>query len=361
MGFTNVAWESRDTEQLARDLTEGAGPSSVGQAGASWVRVANELAAISIEYDAVVRRLTESFSSQSAEAATRRIDEFGRWLQALSLSAAGNGQRAEEAAVAHSVAVLAMPTVPEAVEAQTGRDVMASLAAYNGAILNGRFAEFDDAATADQANGAAVMYQYEDACAALAAPWEQPRPPDVAKSAALQAERDAEAGAGRGGAAGAAAGAAAAPPPPLAPFRASEVKSSADSVGVRAASSTAAVSAAGGMGGMGGGYGPMAAASRGDSEREHESSIRSGPLAGGGEAGLSSASEASWLPAAAPNDRPPFIAQVSWGPNESVFGDVTSSEGTEAAEADDSAQTLEQVSRQWVAPSVIGSDREATR
>ena len=56
-----------------------------------------------------------------------------------------------------------------------------------------------------------------------------------------------------------------------------------------------------------------------------------------------------------------FMAQVSWGPNESVFDDVTSIEGTEAAEADDSEQTLEQVSRQWATPSVIGSDREPTR
>ena len=146
MGFTNVAWESRGTEQLARDLTDGPGPLSIGQAGAAWVRIANELSGISDEYNMVVARIKSSFSSEGGDAAARRLEEFGRWLQAISLSAAGNGQQAEEAAVANSVAVLAMPSVSEAVEARTEHDVMASLAAYNGAILDGHFAELDEAA-----------------------------------------------------------------------------------------------------------------------------------------------------------------------------------------------------------------------
>ena len=54
MGFTNVVWESRSTEQLARDLTEGPGPSSVGEAGAAWIRVANEFAKISADYDRII-------------------------------------------------------------------------------------------------------------------------------------------------------------------------------------------------------------------------------------------------------------------------------------------------------------------
>ena len=57
MGFTNVAWESRSTEQLARDLTDGPGPTSVGQAGAAWVRIADEWASISEEYDKIVEKI----------------------------------------------------------------------------------------------------------------------------------------------------------------------------------------------------------------------------------------------------------------------------------------------------------------
>ena len=105
-------------------------------------------------------RRSKPRSPPGADAAVGKIEEFGRWLQAVSLSAAGNGERAEEAAVANSVAVTAMPNVSEAVEERTARDVMDSLAAYNGAILNGRFAELDEAATGKQAEAAAIMYQY---------------------------------------------------------------------------------------------------------------------------------------------------------------------------------------------------------
>ena len=118
MGFTNVAWESRSTEQLARDLTYGPGPTSVGQAGAAWVRVADEWASISEEYDKVVGKIEALFAGRGADMATRKLEEFGQWLQSISLSAAGNGERAEQAAVAYSVAVLGMPSVSEAIEAR---------------------------------------------------------------------------------------------------------------------------------------------------------------------------------------------------------------------------------------------------
>src|SRR4051812_36228429 len=127
MGFTNVAWESRSTEQLARDLTNGPGPNTVGQSGAAWVRVANELANVSADFDKIVERIKTSFASQGSDAATAKLLEFGKWLQAISLSAAANGQRAEEAAVANTVAIMAMPTVTEAVEAKASADMMASL------------------------------------------------------------------------------------------------------------------------------------------------------------------------------------------------------------------------------------------
>lgn len=357
MGFTNVAWESRSTEQLARDLTEGPGPSSVGQAGAAWIRVANELASISEEYDKVIERLKGSFASQGAEAATRKLEDFGKWLQAISLSAAGNGQRAEEAAVANTVAVMAMPTVSEAVEARAASDMMASLAAYNGAILNGRFAEFDEAATADQANASAVMYQYEEACTALATPWEQPMPPDVTKGDALKAEQDAKAGSGGGGGGG--GGGAGAAPAPLAPFRANGAKSSSDPKQLQK------VGGAGGGGGMGmgGGYGPMAGmGARGDNSREHESVVPAASLDGGGEpaAGLSD-SGGSWLPAAAQSDAPFQVSNVSWGPSTAVFDELVVPDAPETpGYAEEPEPTLQQVSDRWVAPPVIGVDKGLT-
>jgi hypothetical protein len=363
MGFTNVAWESRSTEQLARDLTEGPGPSPAGQAGASWVRIANELAAVSEDYQRLADQLTGAFESGSADAVVRRILDFGDWLRAMSLSAAGNGQRAEEAAVAHSVAILAMPTVSEVVEAQTTRDVMSSLAAYNGAILNGRFAEFDEAADADQTNAAAVMQQYEDSCTDLAEPWDQPPPPDVSNGSARAAEREAQAdgdggtGQGDGGGGG---GGVAVPPAPLGAFNVAAVKASDETRRPSAGAAVSSTSAGAGMGGMGG-YGPMAAGmGRGDNSRAHESALGTDALAGGGEpeAGLTDGGT-NWLPATATSDSPLLVSNTSWGPTSSAFdGLVLPSEPGPPAYADPSESTLERVSDHWVTAPVIGRATE---
>jgi len=359
MGFTNVAWDSRGTEQLARDLTEGPGPTPAGQAGASWVRVANELAAVSEDYQKLADQLTGAFESGMADAVVRRIQDFGEWLRGMSLSAAGNGQRAEEAAVAHSVAILAMPTVSELVEAQTTRAVMASLAAYNGAILNGRFAEFDEAADADQSNAAAIMEQYEDSCSDLAEPWDQPPPPDVGSGAARAAEREVRA-AGDGGAGHADGGGVAAPTAPLGAFRVAQVKSSGEARHSSSGAAVSSTSAGAGMGGMGG-YGPMAAGmARGADSREHESALGTEALAGGGEpeAGLADGG-ANWLPTAAKSDAPLLVSNVSWGPTSSAFdGLVPPSEPQVPGYADSPRPTLEQVSDHWVAPPVIGRGTE---
>lgn len=362
MGFTNVAWESRSTEQLARDLTAGPGPMSVGQAGAAWVRVANELAGISEEYDKAVEQFKASFVSHGADAAASKLDEFGAWLQAASLSAAGNGQRAEEATAAYGAAVTAMPSVSAAVEARTVHDVMASLAAYDGAVLNGQFAEFDEAASADQGGASAVMYQYEQACDALAAPWEQPLPPEVTNGAAAAAEKDAEA-TGTGDVGGARAAMPAPPPPPLAPFRATEVKPGGDPKALAKVGSSGSGSGAGSGASMPrGGYSPLAALGRGGGSREHESSLGTEALDGGGEVGVGlSHTGDSWLPAAAQSEAPFTVSSVSWGPNSAVFDDLAVPDEPEVPPyADGPERTLEQVSQRWVSPPVIGVDKELT-
>lgn len=365
MGFTNVAWESRSTEQLARDLTDGPGPKSVGEAGAAWVRVANEFASISEEYGKVVEKIKASFASDTADAMVGKLEEFGGWIQAASLSAAGNGERAEQAAVANGVAVLAMPSVAEAIEAKTSRALMDSLAAYNGAVLNGRFAELDDAASTDQANASAVMYEYEQSCDAMAAPWDQPLPPDVCNGSALAAERDAKTDHDEKGEAGSGGGhvaASAPPPPPLAPFRANSVKSSGESKGLQQVGTGGGTSGGAGMGSMSGGYGPMAAMARGATSREHESSLPAATLDGGGEPGAGiSETGSSWLPAAQQNDTPFTVSSVSWGPNSSVFDELSKPDEPEVpAFAEEPEATLEQVSSRWVAPAVIGMDKGLT-
>jgi PPE family protein len=359
VGFTNVVWASRSTEQLARDLTDGPGPASVGGAGAAWVRVANEFANISTDFDKLMTRLRTVWDSQASAAAGQRLEEFGRWLQAVSLSAAANGQRAEEAAVANTVAVLAMPSVSEAIEARTAQDMMASLAAYNGAILTGNFAEFDEAATADQANAAAVMTQYEDAVANLAQPWEQAVPPQVSNGNALNAEQSAGGEAGGGGSAGGAAAGGGAPAIPLAPMTPNGVKSTADPNSLQ----KTGFASAGGSGtgsGMGGApYAPMAGMARGDHHRDYESTQAAATLEGAGEPGAGLSDSGVWLPAAEQNDSPFTVSSVSWGPDTAVFDELAAPEGPQPEGFADAPQsTLEQVDNSWVSPPVIGVDRE---
>ncbi|MCT7659707.1 PPE family protein [Mycobacterium deserti] len=360
MGFTNVVWSSRSTEQLARDLTEGPGPASVGGAGAAWVRVANELAGVSTDFDKLLARLRTVWESQASSAALHRLEEFGKWLQAVSLSAAANGQRAEEAAVANTVAVLAMPSVSEAVEARAAQDMMASLSAYNGALITGRFAEFDEAATADQANAAAVMTQYEEAVSHLAVPWEQPPPPQVSHGNSLAAERNVQ-GEGAGGGGGAAAGGAGggAPAMPLGPMTAQGVNPSAEAKTLQ----KTPLAGAGGGAGMGGApyapYAPVGAMGRGDQNSDYESTQPAAALDGAGESGARlSDTGGSWLPPAEQSDAPFMVSSVSWGPDTAVFDELVVPETpTVEGFAEEPERTLEQVDDRWVAPPVIGVDR----
>jgi hypothetical protein len=358
MGFTNVAWESRSTEQLARDLTDGPGPMPAGQAGAAWVRVADEWASISEEYDKIAGRIKGAFAGRGADAAARKLEEFGSWLQSISLSAAGNGERAEQAAVAYSVAVLGMPSVSEAIDARTTHDIMSSLAAYNGAILNGQFAEFDQTVATHQASASAVMYQYEQACEAVAEPWDQPLPPAVCGDGALNAERNAKAADERTGAGAKGGGGASLPPPPLAPFRAAEVRSTSAAKESHKVVTTSGVS---GSGPVGTGYGPMAGLGRGLGTREHQSSLAA-TLDGGGEPGAgASQADPAWLPATQQNDAPFTVSNVSWGPTSSLFDELAGpAEPEPPLYADAPEPTLEQVSNRWVAPPVIGVDKGLT-
>lgn len=358
MGFTNVVWESRSTVQLARDLTDGPGPASVGGAGAAWVRVANEFAAVSADYDKMVDRLKTVWQSQGSTAAVRKLEAFGKWLHDMSAAAATNGQRAEQAAVANTEAVMAMPTVAEAVKAKDTQDMMASLAAYNGAILNGQFAALDEQARTDQANAAAVMHQYEEAVTPLAQPWDQPLPDGSGGAAPAAEAAGATGGAGKTG--GAVGGGVPAPPPmPLSPWTAQAVKSSANPNHVQRTGFTAGQTSVGGVGGMGAGagYAPMAAAARGDS-REYESNSPAQTLAGGGEPGSGlSDSEPNWQPAA--HQAEFTVSNVSWGPNSALFDElVIPDEPEPEVFAERPESVLEPVSNGGASPPVIGGAGE---
>ncbi len=344
MGFTNVVWESRSTATLARDLTEGPGPASVGEAGAAWVRVANEFAAVSADYHTIVERLATVWQSQGATALARKLEGFGQWLQDISLAAATNGQRAEEAAVANTEAILAMPSVSEVVEAKATHDIMASLAAYNGAILNGNFAEFDEAARANKTDAVTVMRQYEDAVTPLAQPWEHSVPETICQAQPTTGQPgDAEAG-------GRARSVPAAAPPPLAAWAAPHIQSTAKPKPLQHNANNTAPAGTGGMGA--GGYAPMGAPGRGGEDHEYESTRPAAPLPGGGEpvTGLSDSGQ-SWQPATRQAEF--TVSQVSWSPNAAVFDEFPSVE--QQPEPYESADGTQHGSERWISP-VVGAD-----
>jgi hypothetical protein len=350
MGFTNVVWESRSTAELARDLTDGPGPGSVGEAGAAWVRVADELAAVSADYDTMVERLKSAWQSQGSAAMVRKLEAHGKWLREMSLAAAANGQRAEQAAVANTEAVMSMPTVAEAVRSQDMQDMMASLAAYNGAILNGQFAEFDEASRTQQTSAATVMRQYEDAVTELAQPWLPPATGEVPPEATAPDDQSGAAGGARAGGAGGAAGV---PPMPLAAWSAPEVKTGSEAKSSHRSASVGAQSRMGAMGA--GGYAPMGAHGRNGDDREYESTRPAGTLEGGGEPSASvSDFGPSWQPAAQP--APFTVSNVSWGPDSALFDELVvpdEPETPEFAEGPDS--TGNEFASGW-APPVIGAD-----
>ncbi|MBA0047862.1 PPE domain-containing protein [Mycobacteroides sp. LB1] len=367
MGFTNVVWEARSTEQLARDLTEGAGPTSMGEAGAAWVRIANAHATASEDYKKILDTLRAAWSSDGSNAVISRLEAMVEWLSATALNSAANGQRAEEAAVANTVAVLAMPSVTEAVESRARHDMMASLEAYNGAVLSGTFAEFDENATTDLANAALVMTQYEEAVTPLAEPWEEPPPPQVVNGDALRAEKDAKEAAGKAASGRGAGGMGGAPMAPTAlqarqdrAVQASKTPAQLQRVGFGGG--------AGGAGAMGSGmggspYAPMTGAGRGgDHDREFDSVRPASTLQGAGEAGAGlSSGGPGWLPAAAQNDSPFQVSNVSWSPTSSVFDELAVPAEPAPAPWDSSEpeRTLEPVSDRWVSPAVIGGDKES--
>jgi hypothetical protein len=351
VSFTGVVWESRTTEQLARDLTDGPGPAPVGEAGAAWQRIANGFTAATDEYRQLLDRVRTAWDSTHSPEVLDRLHEFGEWLHAKSLNAAANGQRAESAAVAATVAILAMPTVEEAVEAQAQHDMMASLAAYNGAVLTGTFAEFDAAATADQANAAAVMAQYESAVAPLATAWPEPPPPQVVSGAAHRAEQAAASEAGSASVAGGGAGGVPMAPTPLGARMAADIKSTDQD---HAPKRVSYVAAAGGAGLSGMPYAPFAPMTRGmEGDREYESPRPPSALAGGGEAAAGiSAQGQTWLPAAQINDAPAIVDSVSWAPDTTAF-DGLADPGADP-DPDEPARALEPLSDRWVSPAVLG-------
>lgn len=189
VGFTGVIWEARPTEQLARDLSTGPGAKPMADASAAWARLGASFGAAALEYDQIVARIRQSWSSDESEAVIERIARLRDWLGEAAAQAGRNATHAGSQAVAYEVAALAMPHVDDVAALENAKRGVEQAGAALGAPMVAAAAELDSEQGIAKANAARVMQSYESATAPLAMPWEHPSPPMIASGVALEAEQ----------------------------------------------------------------------------------------------------------------------------------------------------------------------------
>ncbi|MDL9937756.1 PPE domain-containing protein [Gordonia sp. ABSL1-1] len=341
-----MVWASRDLKILAQQLIAGAGAGPMGEAGHHWVTVAKELAEIATDYRKLLHKLGESWDSSGSQEARAKLESFGKWLDKAALEAATNAQRAEAAAVGHAVAVIAMPSVPEAVKLQEALAVGKSLQAFPNGLMIGALGAGDAALQAATANAVGIMTSYEHTVTPLAQPWTAAPPPNIAKSQAEMAKGDkANGGSGVGAGAGGGMGGVGAVPTPL---TAPTPMTVAGNTNQRSSRVVAASATSGGMAGAPGG--PMGAMGRGNNDdKEFESNRPAASLTEAGEARPAGSGFA-----AASNFGAFSVDSVSWGPETGSFSGTGGQSAPEEIFDPDSRQMERASSEDWVSPSVFG-------
>lgn len=191
IGFTGVVWPARRTEQLSRDLTTGPGAAPLTEAGAAWTQLAATFGAAVVEYEQILVRIRAAWRSPDSEAVLERITGLRDWLADAATAAGQNATRAGGQAVAYEVARLAMPHIAEVAALEDLKQGIEQAGAALGAPLVAAAAQVAGEQDRAQANAARVMQSYESATTPLADPWPQRRPPVIATSTALEAERSA--------------------------------------------------------------------------------------------------------------------------------------------------------------------------
>ncbi|WP_459549320.1 PPE domain-containing protein [Nocardia sp. X0981] len=191
IGFTGVVWPARHTEQLSRDLMTGPGAAPMAEAGAAWTELAATFGAAVVEYDQVLARIRAAWRSPDSEVVLERITRLRDWLADAATAAGQNATRAGGQAVAYEVARLAMPHIAEVAALEDLKQGIEQAGAALGAPLVAAAAQVEGEQDRAQANAARVMQSYESATTPLADPWPQQRPPVIAASTALEAERNA--------------------------------------------------------------------------------------------------------------------------------------------------------------------------
>lgn len=190
IGFTGVVWPARRTEQLSRDLTTGPGAAPLAEAGAAWTQLAATFGAAVVEYEQILVRIRAAWRSPDSEVVLERITRLRDWLADAATAAGQNATRTGSQAVAYEVARLAMPHIAEIAALEDLKQGIEQAGATLGAPLVAAAAQIEGEQDRAKANAARVMQSYESATTPLADPWPQQRPPVIATSTALEAERN---------------------------------------------------------------------------------------------------------------------------------------------------------------------------
>ncbi|WP_084523088.1 PPE domain-containing protein [Nocardia inohanensis] len=178
-GFTDVVWDAREPEQLARDLVSGAGAVPAAEAGLAWARLSAGFGAAAIEYERILATLDTAWESQNSRAFIERIRALRDWFIESSTAAAGNAVKAETHAAAYEIARLAMPDAGEVEQIRDLQKLLQTVGAAIGAPMLSQVAKADEDADAAKAVAARVMRTYEATTEPLATPWEHQAAPTV--------------------------------------------------------------------------------------------------------------------------------------------------------------------------------------
>ncbi len=188
-GFTGVVWEAREAGKLAQDLTTGAGPVPMAEAGAAWTRLAAGLGAAAVEYEVILTQLRGAWQSAASDGVHERITALRDWLRDTAAAATNNAARSEAQAAAYELARLTMPNAAEIAAIEAVQRTMESIGAALGAPIKAVAAATDTDADAAKATASRVMRTYEAATEPLALPWTHANPPVLTAGTSLAAEQ----------------------------------------------------------------------------------------------------------------------------------------------------------------------------
>ena len=211
IGFTGVRWETRQAERLSRDLSAGAGPKPLFEAGLAWASIASSLKDLDAEITQLRKSVVEGWSGSAAPGVLSALESLKSWVTQMSEMARENAQAAERQAIAHTVAVTAMPDSAVIAGVAQLEAALKLVVAPPSALMSGGIARLDEQAMGMKAQASRVMESYEQATTPVSKPAHPPQAPknlvDHRKAAEARAAAEAKLAASNGAAMAAAQGA----------------------------------------------------------------------------------------------------------------------------------------------------------